>query len=312
MTDTITFEDRLADSLRAYAAPAARPPRREAVASAVEAARTVNGHVPGRMRWPGLGWLSTAVAVGAAAIVLVVVAVGILGTLANQPGQGAPPASEAPIATATGTASPTPGTSAAQTAGARLPTFPGYPGAPRPVAPGTYVLDPWLLPVYASVVVPPGWLSCINDAGLLCPANGTGGGVQIFMVTNVVTDPCNKEALRKPPVGATVEELVTAISSLPWSAVTPPTDISVDRFQGKELEVTAPATSPCVGTDGFATWTSPTYEDMDVSPGERLRLRVLDVDGTRVVIQGSYTPGTTSEQNVAEVNAIVGSVRFGP
>ena len=43
MTEPITFEDRIAQQLRAYAAPAARPPRREAVASAVEAARNVHG-----------------------------------------------------------------------------------------------------------------------------------------------------------------------------------------------------------------------------------------------------------------------------
>jgi hypothetical protein len=47
MTETITFEDRFAERLRAYAAPAARPPRREAVADAVEAARNARGAVRG-------------------------------------------------------------------------------------------------------------------------------------------------------------------------------------------------------------------------------------------------------------------------
>ena len=55
MTETIAFEDRIAEQLRAYAAPAARPPRREAVANAVEAARNVHGGIRGGLRWPTLG-----------------------------------------------------------------------------------------------------------------------------------------------------------------------------------------------------------------------------------------------------------------
>ena len=88
MTETIAFEDRIAEQLRAYAAPAARPPRREAVANAVEAARNVHGGIRGGLRWPTLGRPSMAVAAGAAAVVLAVVGVGFLSTLPNQPSPG--------------------------------------------------------------------------------------------------------------------------------------------------------------------------------------------------------------------------------
>ena len=78
MTETRTFEDRIAEQLRAYAAPAARPPRREAVANAVEAARNVRG-VERRSWLPT--WRSNRVNtyakfVAAAAAVLVVAVVG--------------------------------------------------------------------------------------------------------------------------------------------------------------------------------------------------------------------------------------------
>jgi hypothetical protein len=43
MTESNTFEDRIAEQLRVYAALAERPPSREAVANAVEAARNVHG-----------------------------------------------------------------------------------------------------------------------------------------------------------------------------------------------------------------------------------------------------------------------------
>ena len=206
--------------------------------------------------------------------------------------------------------SPAPSPSASQM---RVARFPIFPGPPRPVDAGIYAVgSDFQIPVSVSFVVPPGWLSCANNAGLLCPADGT-GGVNIFIVTNVVADPCDETALRDPSVGPTVEDLVTAISSLPWSAVTPPTDITVDGFHGKEFEVTAPTSSPCVGTDDIATWATVLSDRANsVAPGERIRLRILDVRGTRVVIAGTYLPGTTSLQHLAEINAIIDSVRIEP
>ena len=90
MTETIAFEDRIAEQLRGYAAPAARPPRREAVANAVEAARNVHGGIRGGLRWPRLGRPSMAFAAGAAVVVLAVVGVVFLGSLPNQPRLGGP------------------------------------------------------------------------------------------------------------------------------------------------------------------------------------------------------------------------------
>jgi hypothetical protein len=186
--------------------------------------------------------------------------------------------------------------------------FPVYPGPPQPVRAGIYELGPDF-PVSISFVVPDGWLSCRNNAGLLCTADGR-GGVNIFIVTNVVADPCDATTFRDPPVGPTVEDLVTAISSLPWSAVAPPADVAVDGFRGKEFEVTAPAISPCVGTDEFEMWVSDTGGATNLGPGERNRLRILDVDGTRIVIAGYYLPGTTSAQDLAEINAIIDSIQI--
>ena len=208
-----------------------------------------------------------------------------------------------------------PSPSAAQTAVAHFPVFPG---PPRPIDAGIYDLGPDNplgpdFPVSISFVVPAGWLSCANNAGFLCPADGV-GGVNIFIVTNVVADPCDETTLRDPSVGPTVDDLVSAISSLPWSAVTPPIDVTVDGFPGKEFEVTAPTRSPCAGTDDFATWATTLHSGgaAGSSPGERTRLRILDVQGTRVVIAGSYLPGTTSFQHVAEIDAIIDSVRIEP
>jgi hypothetical protein len=248
-------------------------------------------------RFPEMNNTAKLAVVAAAVVVVVVAGLGFglmqVGTTGHDPSQAPSP-------------------SAIRTSPAQ---FPGFPGPPRPVDAGIYSVgsDWFQAPVTVSFVVPAGWLSCTNNAGLLCPADGT-GGVNIWVVTNVVADPCDNTALRNPAVGPTVEDLVTAISSLPWSAITPPTAITVDGFRGMELEVAAPPSSPCVGMDGFATWTTTLTPEMaaDVSPGERIRLRILDVDGTRVVIEGYYAPGTTSSQDLAEINAIIDSVRIEP
>ena len=133
--------------------------------------------------------------------------------------------------------------------------------------------------------------------------------------TNVVADPCDG-TLRDPAVGPTVDDLVAAISSLPWSAVTLPTDVTVDEFRGKEFEVTAPPLLPCWGGDHPGWWdgveTGLSGQAIGQAPGSRTRLRIIDVQGTRVVIASSYLPATTSPEDVDEINAIVDSVRIEP
>lgn len=257
--------------------------------------------VLGPWRLPAMNKIVT-IGLGAAAMV---VAVFIGAQLFGSPSGG----TGGPAATIGQGPSQAPSPSAAQTA---VADFPVFPGPPAPIDAGIYDLGPDF-PVSISFVVPAGWLSCANNAGLLCPADGV-GGVNIFIITNVVADPCDETTLRDPSVGPTVDDLVTAISSLPWSAVTPPTDVTVDGFRGKEFEVTAPTRSPCVGTNDFATWATTLHFGgaAGVSPGERNRLRILDVQGTRVVIAGSYLPGTTSLQDLAEINAIIDSVRIEP
>lgn len=90
MTDSYNFENEFAEHLRAYAARAARPPRREAVAMAVAAGCEARRGTRLGLRWPTLQRLSMAVATGAAAIVIVVAGAVGLNFFVNQQAGTAP------------------------------------------------------------------------------------------------------------------------------------------------------------------------------------------------------------------------------
>ena len=113
--------------------------------------------------------------------------------------------------------------------------------------------------------------------------------VSFLIVDNVVADPCSPQEtaeLLDPPVGPSVDDLVTAISGLEGYEATSPVDISVDGFEGKEFTLTAPETEGC-----GATWAT-RQRTTGMGPGEINLLRILDVDGTRVLISGAYGPET--------------------
>ena len=132
MPESITFEDRIAEQPRLYAAPAARPPRRGRQTRSKR-----HGNADGVQRrswWPA--WrsnsLNTYVKLIAAAAVLVVAVAGYQFLPAQSGGSGQPPIA------------PSPSPSAAQTAGVALPIFPAFRETPSQSLPGH---TPWVLEV---------------------------------------------------------------------------------------------------------------------------------------------------------------------
>ena len=111
----------------------------------------------------------------------------------------------------------------------------------------------------------------------------SGVAVTFHIVENVVVDPCSDQEtaeLREPPVGPSVDDLVTAISSLEGFEATDPVDITVSGFDGKEFTLTAPA------TDCGATWAT-ADRTTGMGPGEVNLLRVLDDGGERLSVDRS-------------------------
>ena len=81
-------------------------------------------------------------------------------------------------------------------------------------------------------------------------------------------------------------------------------DITVSGFQGKDFTLTA-VTHGCGATWATADRTT------GMGTGESNLLRILDVDGVRVVISGAYD-AETPEADVATIGQIMDSVQIEP
>ena len=131
-------------------------------------------------------------------------------------------------------------------------------------------------------------------------------GVAFLIVDNVVADPCGPiNQLLDPPVGPSVDDLVAAISNLDGFEATAATEVTVDGFQGMQFTVTAPEIEGCGATWVVADRTN------GVGPAEVNEMRILDVDGVRVVISGSYFPEASAEQ-LSGIHSVIASIQIEP
>jgi len=185
---------------------------------------------------------------------------------------------------------------------------------------GTYAIDD-AFGVRVTFVVPAGWQACALSADEIgaCTFHAADTsismGIGFLNVDNVVADPCDRlMPLLDPPVGPSVDDLVRAIADLRGFTATDATDVTLDGFTGKEFEVTAPDDfngCPVDGDAGFGTWSTPSRTN-GVGPGEVNLVRILDVDGVRLVVTAAYFPSIASADEVAEVRRVFESVHIAP
>ena len=178
----------------------------------------------------------------------------------------------------------------------------------RSLGAGSYVLDEF--PVEVEFDVPSGWYTCsesVAEQGVCTAPGNVGGeiGLSFLVVENVVADPCG-ERLLDPPVGPSVDDLVTAIANLDRFTVSAPRDVNVSGLTGKEITLTAPANPGC----DLRTWSMGTRTN-GVGSGERNVLRIVDVDGTRVMFAAASFPGSTPAESMEELGAVMDSIRIG-
>jgi len=236
--------------------------------------------------------------VAAAAVVLAVI-VGI-GFLAGDGKRGGPPEP-----TPSSSAESSPSASAAPEA---LP-FDG-----TSLIAGTYFLSDFPVGISFEVPVvaaPAEWRACsenVVEQGLCYwpTAADSAGQLQFVIVTNVAADPCGPNVtLLDPPVGPSVDDLVTAISNLKGFNITAPVDISMDGFSGKRFTLIGPTDPLC---DGFGAW-STELRTTGMGQSEINVIRIVDVNGVRVMIAIANDPASAEAAAFAQV---VASVHLAP
>jgi hypothetical protein len=175
--------------------------------------------------------------------------------------------------------------------------------AARPLAPGSYYVDS-PFPVQLTFDVPQGFRAwAYTAAGSQLNLEADGGEVSFEIVDNLAADPCTR-AMLDPPVGPTVDDLVTALSNLPGFEATPATDVTVDGFQGMQLTLTAPVDASCA----MLTWKTTTRQN-GVGPGETNEVRIVDVNGVRLLICVAFPPETPAAAQ-SNLRAVADSVEI--
>ena len=155
------------------------------------------------------------------------------------------------------------------------------------LSPGTYFLDSF--PIALTFDIPegegPGWHVGKSTPGAAIvlwytPPEFTYGFVW-WNVDNLYVDPCDFAAGRlDPPIGPSVDDLVSALSAQPEFEVTAPVDVTVGSFSGKRIEVTALDNgADCPEAAPFSSGASANA----LLPGDTLELNILDVEGVRLV-----------------------------
>lgn len=137
-------------------------------------------------------------------------------------------------------------------------------------------------------------------------------GLLAMEVRNTYSDSCPSVPL-DPPVGPSADDLAAAWADFPAFTATAPTDITIDGFEGKQVEFTVPDYDEVAcpygefmllqdnsGRDGY--WAQ--------APNQHHQLWILDVDGTRLVIAAFWYPDTSPEDR-AEIDEILNSIQVG-
>lgn len=180
------------------------------------------------------------------------------------------------------------------------------------VTPGRYRVDP-TLPVVVTVDVPAGWGT--NGGWVVMGPKGNqapdGMAIRIYTAANLFVHPLSpSDGVLDPPVGPSVQDLVTAMVDHPDWTTTGPDAITIDGYSGQVVHVTLPAgTSNATPFNLFGAAKDP--QEWGWAAGQLFDIYVIDVGGKRLVIDAFHYPGTP-EADVTAQRAVIDSVQLTP
>jgi hypothetical protein len=183
-----------------------------------------------------------------------------------------------------------------------------------PLEAGTYVTsDPFFVRV--TFTVPDRWEGNVGGE-YFAGVNPVGrpGGVNFLGVGKADADPCHfDQGFKDPAIGPSVDDFAVELANDSGLVDKFPTKINLSGYSGRQLFMTAPASfEGCtLSPDGFAVWQLPLGANYSMLAGQTSRLLILDVDGSRLVIDIPQLPGQTAKER-AEAQALVDSIRIAP
>jgi hypothetical protein len=143
-----------------------------------------------------------------------------------------------------------------------------------------------------------------------------GGEVQVY------TDPCQWHAAEpNPPTGPTARDLVDALAAQPQRNAKAPVERqgrgsgeSQVSYPGWSIDLTVPTDAELVGgpcySGEFRSWGPEENARYHQGPGQRDTVWAIDVEGSnRLIVEKASWPGTSAEA-MAEMAAIIDSMRF--
>ena len=199
--------------------------------------------------------------------------------------------------------------------------------ATRPTAetpePGSrLVIDETFL-VPFSVDLPPTWVRTDLRRGRVQVGKGRDplkpAWVGVYLPTGTYSDPCRTEqGPVDPPIGPSVEDLTEALTTLVDFRAGPVSDITIDGYHGKTFDLEH---SIDISTCSDDPWlTQMTYDGgmgdsvietgVGAIKGMHQRIAILDVEGTRVLIQTWTFNHGSLLKDVAEAHTILESIDF--
>lgn len=194
------------------------------------------------------------------------------------------------------------------TAPARLDTLPV-----GDLAPGTYEIDA-IFPVRLSFALPAGFSrggGDSDDVGIHASAP-VQHGIEFQIASNVFPDPCHRSGgAASPPIGPSVDDLVTAMTTLVGFEAGPVTDVTIGGTPAKAFDLTNaidPAT--CDQGDIRAFIFAGTGAQSSIGSGQRERIYVMDVAGKRLMIMTYYFANGPYADAAASLEKIVESIHF--
>ena len=183
---------------------------------------------------------------------------------------------------------------------------------------------------FITFTLPAGW-----EAGGLLVAKRNSGPIPGDMIVSpwgnigtVYSDPCHWQSTHVSTIAfPTVDTLVTALVAQKRGTTVTPTDVTIDGFRGKEIDLVVPlsikvtqgtnaegGSEVVTGCDGgvYKSWTDTSGGDRaNQGPGQHDLLDILDVNGKVLVIDRVFWPADTAA-DLAEQKAIFDSVKITP